>query len=388
MVWGLAVFPTPYHERTDSVSTLRDQYSRPTTDWPKPNLDEGVEFVELDSLPPLPQVAWHTKERENLGKQLFFDPRMSASGQIACASCHDSHLGWTDGRRAAFGHDRTLGSRNSMTLLNAAYFNALFWDGRADGIVNLMLQPIQNPIEMNATIDGVVNRLSSIESYRTEFENAFGSREITPDRIALSLASFVRTIRSSRSHFDRFVEGEHRLLTDQEIEGLHLFRTKARCMNCHHGPLLSDGKFHHTGLSYFGRRFEDLGRYEITGEMADRGKFRTPMLRDLKFTGPYMHNGLFANFTGVLRMYNHGITFNSKRIPPEAPALSPLIQPLNLTKSEIVALEAFLHKLSRVSYFVPVPELPQSSQDQAREASTVRHSQRIETVYIESKTKE
>lgn len=114
---------------------------------------------------------------------------------------------------------------------------------------------------------------------------------------------------------------------EPEIEGLHLFRTRARCMNCHHGPLFSDGKFHHTGLSYYGRRFEDLGHYEVTRKSADRGKFRTPSLRDLRFTGPWMHNGLFADFSGILRMYNHGMT--SGRDPrPGEPELSLLIRPL------------------------------------------------------------
>ena len=335
------------------------QYAQPSSEWPPATVDPGIKAVELGPLPEIPDVDWHTEAREELGKKLFFDPRMSRSEQIACASCHDSHLGWTDGRRSSFGHDRALGPRNSMTLLNVAFFNELFWDGRADGIVDLMLQPIQNPIEMNATIEGVIARLSAIDGYAAEFDKAFGSAEITPDRLALALASFVRTIRSFRNHFDRFVEGEYHLLNDQEIEGLHLFRTKARCMNCHSGPLLSDGEFHHTGLSYFGRRFEDLGRSNVTNDHDDRGKFRTPMLRDLKFTGPWMHNGLFTNFTGVLRMYNHGITFNATRIPKEAPPLSPLIKPLGLTKAEIAALEAFLHKNSRINHFVTVPELPQ-----------------------------
>lgn len=130
-------------------------------------------------------------------------------------------------------------------------------------------------------------------------------------------------------------------------------------MNCHHGPLFSDGQFHHTGLSYYDRRFEDLGRFGHTGDTADRGKFRTPTLRDLEFTGPWMHNGLFTNFTGILRMYNHGITFSSRvQKKPGAPPLSPLIRPLGMDKGEIAALESFLRTLSRVPHFVETPTLP------------------------------
>ena len=145
---------------------------------------------------------------------------------------------------------------------------------------------------------------------------------------------------------------------------MHLFRTKARCMNCHHGPLLTDNEFHHTGLSYYGRRFEDLGRYHATAQVEDRGKFRTPSLRDLPFTGPWMHNGLFTNFTGILRMYNHGVTFNSSvRHRPGTPLLSPLIQPLGMTDEEIDDLESFLVSLSRIPRHVFAPDLPAMTAD-------------------------
>jgi cytochrome c peroxidase len=126
-------------------------------------------------------------------------------------------------------------------------------------------------------------------------------------------------------------------------------------MNCHHGPLFSDGKFHHTGLSYFGRRFEDRGRYEATENEADMSRFRTPGLRDLEFTGPWMHNGLFTNFTGILRMYNHGVTFNS-RVRERSPPLSPLIRPLDLSDEEIESLEAFLKTLGRIPQFIEAPK--------------------------------
>lgn len=333
---------------------LISKYRQPIAEWPPFEVDESVDANEIGLLPSLPEVEWHTQQTEELGKFLFFDPRLSSSQQIACGSCHDPNLGWGDGRRVSFGHDRVRGKRNAMTLLNAARFDELFWDGRADGLLDLILIPLQSEIEMDADIDDVLQRIRDIPEYQIKFEEAFDDETINEERIAIAIASFVRSIRSSPSDFDHFVNGDRQRLTDQEIEGLHLFRTKARCMNCHHGPLFSDGEFHHTGLSYYGRRFEDRGRYEATGEEEDMSKFRTPSLRDVEFTGPWMHNGLFTNFTGVLNMYNHGVTFNS-RVRERSPPLSPLIKPLDLSDEEIESLEAFLKTLGRIPYFMEAP---------------------------------
>ena len=341
------------------ADSIIDEYRQAQEHWPPFQVDESVQVVELGSPTKPPKSEWQTRETEQLGRMLFFDPRLSSSGQLACASCHDSQLGWGDGKRFSAGHDRQEGTRNAMSLLNVAYKKQLFWDGRADGLLDLILQPIQSPLEMNADLPTIIDRLNSIDGYREPFEAAFGDPEATPDRITKGIAAFLLTIFSSKSRFDHFVGGDYEALTDQEIQGLHLFRTKARCMNCHHGPLLTDNEFHHTGLSYFGRRFEDLGRYQATNQEEDRGKFRTPSLRDLPFTGPWMHNGLFTDLTGILRMYNNGITFNSSvRYRPGAPPLSPLIKPLGLTKEEIAELEAFLLSVSRTPRHVFAPTLP------------------------------
>lgn len=336
---------------------LAARYRQPVEQWPPFSVDEGVAAVELGLLPSLPRPPWQTPTTEALGRLLFFDPRLSGSGQIACATCHDSQLGWGDGRGVPFGHDRTPGSRNAMTLLNVAHFQRWSWDGRSASLQAQVLRAVVSPAEMNAEPASVAARLAELPEYARRFADAFGAPGVTPERIATAVSAFVRTIESSASRFDFFLRGNYRMLTDQEIEGLHLFRTRARCMNCHHGPLFSDGNFHHTGLSYYGRRFEDLGRFQVTGRAADRGKFRTPSLRDLKFTGPWMHNGLFTNFRGILLMYNHGITAN--RRPKEGePPLSPLIRPLGLTDGEIDALGAFLDTLSRRPRIVRPPVLP------------------------------
>ena len=348
----------PKSAEDDPSADLAARYRRPQHEWPPFVVDAGVEAEEIGPLPPLPPVAWHTDASEHLGKLLFFDPRLSGSGQLACHSCHDAQLGWGDGRRVAAGHDRQAGKRNAMTLQNAARFERLFWDGRANGLVELALQPIESAVEMNADLNQVIDRLGRIPGYPQRFENAFGSPAVSAERIAQAIASFVRSLGSRPSRFDRFVRGSHDRLSDREVVGLHLFRTRARCMNCHHGPRFSDGRFHHTGLSYYGRRFQDLGRFEVTGEPEDRGSFRTPTLRHVRHTGPWMHNGLFTDFTGILRMYNHGITFLSTRQRSGAPALSPLIRPLDLKRDEIEALEAFLDALGRRPPFMEPPRLP------------------------------
>ena len=346
-----------------SAATLVDEYRQPPNKWPLAQVDESVNPVELGSPHKPKNPDWQTAASEKLGRMLFFDPRLSGSRQIACVSCHDSQHGWTDGRRFSAGHDRQSGTRNSMSLLNVAYVENLFWDGRAESLLDLIPRPIESHIEMNADIADVAEELASLDGYPEAFASAFDSEEITCERMAMAIASFLRTIYSSKSRFDHFVGGDYNALTDKEIQGLHLFRTKARCMNCHHGPLMTDGEFHHTGLSYYGRRFEDLGRFNHTGKQEDRGKFRTPSLRDAQFTGPWMHNGLFTNFSGILRLYNHGVTFNSSvRYREGSPPLSPLIQPLGLTDQELEALEAFLHSVSRIPRHVFEPELPQLTQ--------------------------
>src|SRR5690606_19628673 len=176
-----------------------------------------------------------------------------------------------------------------------------------------------------------------------------------------ALAAFQRTLVSRRSRFDEFLDGNYKALTDQEIRGLHLFRTKARCMNCHHGQYFTDEQFHNIGLTYFQRKYEDLGRYEVTGNPNDVGKFRTPSLRDVMNTGPWMHNGLFDNIIGVLNMYNSGMGMNDpktdqERANPLHPRVDPLMKKLDLNKEEIQQIAAFLEAITATKYRMDRPE--------------------------------
>ncbi len=366
-------------ELSAQLSELLESYKQPVENWPITLYDTTEKPTELSSIRNLklaPSVAdAQFKEKVELGKKLFFDPRLSKSNQIACASCHDPQLGWADGRRFAFGHSRQQGKRNTMSLNNVAFSERLFWDGRANTLQEQALMPVQDPKEMHSSLEEVVDKINTIDGYLELFSELYHVTETSVGKInqkgeepqnyqisALdigdALAHFEMTLISKPTRFDRFIEGDYDQLNAQEIHGLHLFRTKARCMQCHSGPLFSDNQFHHTGLSYYGRKYEDLGLYETTGQAADKGKFKTPSLRELKHTGPYMHNGLFPSLTGVLNMYNAGMTIRKKRKPGE-PELSPLIQPLNLTKQEIKDLEAFLLTLSsKYSRYVSPPDLP------------------------------
>ena len=343
-----------------TLEELRAAYSKPTNQWPRPNVDASVEFKELGLIPPMPypDELPHNQKIYNLGYQLFHDGALSASGQIACASCHDPDLGWADGRRVSFGHNRQAGTRNAPTIENAGFLSALFWDGRASSLEHQALMPIQDPKEMNFTLGELVTRLSNKEHYTRWFNESFGSEEITAQRIAQALATFQRTIVSRRSDFDYFLLSQQQTdpkrkalynqrMSDKALWGLHLFRTKARCINCHNGPLFTDGKFHNIGLTWYGRKYEDLGRYNVTKDPADVGKFKTPGLRGVMNTKPWMHNGLFADMTGIINIYNAG-GVPTKKDPddPLSPVTSPLLQPLLLTPDEKDALIAFLQSIT------------------------------------------
>jgi len=339
------------------LEDLAKQYKQPIKDWPAFEVDEGVDAQELAPLSTLDRT-FADKSTIKLGKQLFFDPRLSSSKQIACASCHDPELGWSDGKRTSFGHNRLRGTRNALSILNSRYFTHHFWDGRAKGLRDQATQPVENPVEMHETLESMIVTLKKINGYRQQFEMIYPLENITKETVADAITSFEETIISKESNFDKFMQGNYKKLTNQEIHGLHLFRTKARCMNCHHGALLSDNKFHNIGLSYFGRKYEDLGRYNHTANKEDMGKFRTPSLIDVAFTAPYMHNGLFSSLKGIVNMYNKGMTIR-KKLKQGEPAISPLIKPLKMTKVEKKALLAFLISASRRPYKMREPELPE-----------------------------
>ncbi|MFD1696663.1 cytochrome-c peroxidase [Roseibium aestuarii] len=325
-------------------------YARPISEWPAPETNGGVVPAEMAPLTllPAPEAGSAEALRVELGAKLFADPRLSGSGQIACESCHNRQLGFGDGLRRAVGHDRQEGTRNAPNLRHAAYRPHLFWDGRVQSLEEQAGFPIINPIEMAGDPGEIEERLRQDADYPALFREAFGAAEIRFEDVTAALAAFERQLEAP-TRFDRFLAGERELLNAQQLRGLHLFRTKARCMTCHNGPLLSDGKFHNLGIGFYGRELEDLGRYVQTGEPSDVAAFSTGVLRRLKGSAPYMHNGLVPNLRAIVTFYNAGTARPKPRADQAEdrlfPTTSPLVAPLRLTGPEMRDLEAFLEAL-------------------------------------------
>ncbi len=355
-------------ERRTRAAELRQAYAQPPNTWPAPHIDPEVKpyFQELGLLPLVtyPTNNPYREAKAELGKRLFFDPRLSGSRQISCASCHDPDLAFADGRTVSFGHNRRQLKRNAPTLLNTAFNMSLFWDGRATSLEQQAVEVINNADEMSSNAEIVHDMLKKVPAYTKDFAAAFGSPEITLSRAGQAIATFERTLTSRGNNFDSFLRGDTSSLTDAAVRGLHLFRTAARCVNCHHGPNFTDNRFHNEGLTYYGRKYEDLGRYEATKNPADVGKFKTPTLRNIARTAPYMHQGLF-DLDGVLNMYNAGMPAvrpkPGQEHDPRFPVKSPLLQPLGLNQQDLSDLGAFLESLTETRLRVsPPPMYPDS----------------------------
>lgn len=369
MVVSLIMLSYAKIEPNLSISELKKLYSSGDYQkWPKPEVDsivyaQGFEDIGILGKPEFPENNPYTEEKAELGKVLFFDPRLSKFGQISCANCHDPELNWGDARRVSYGEGRQQGNRNAPSLMNIAYSKVFFWDGRAETLEDQASFPIKDAKEMNFHIDLATKRLNKIKGYKPYFKKAFGKEKLTQEEILKAIATFERTLITPKSKFDRFIEGDSTQLTNKQVEGLHLFRTKARCINCHNTANFADNKFHNIGLTYYGREYQDLGRYNVTGKAENVGEFKTQSLRGVAQNAPYMHNGLFPNLRGVLNIYNAGMP-QPKRKENQLndtlfPTTSKLIQKLNLSKSELDALEDFIMSLSSTGYRMKQPLLPQ-----------------------------
>ncbi|WP_413533970.1 cytochrome-c peroxidase [Empedobacter brevis] len=347
-----------------TIQDIINSYKKNISLWPKPIIDKGVEWKEFASIKT--DTAYFTtqdKPEVILGKMLFFDPKLSGSSQISCSSCHDPEMGWTDRRKVSLGNNHLEGTRNTQSLYNIAERTSFFWDGRAKTLEDQAAGPLSAFHEMDMDISKLPEKLSKYKGYKKLFKDAYGDEKITNKRIAEALANFQKSIKSQPSRFDRFIDGDYKALSDQEIYGMHLFRTKARCMNCHNGKYFTDESFHNIGLTYYKRKYQDLGRYEITKNADDVGKFKTPSLRDLLNTRPWMHNGFFDDLDGLINVYNSGMhmidpTPEEKAYDPLFPYTDPLLQPLGLTKDEKLALKSFLEALNGTRYKMDRPKFP------------------------------
>ena len=267
----------------------------------------------LDRYLPAPESNPLSKSKVALGRRLFFDKRLSHDGTLACASCHDPKLAFSDGRAVARGILGREGPRNAPAIINRGYGSMFFWDGRARSLEQQALEPILNPKELGLTLP--------------ELERRTGLKTA---EVTAALASFVRTIRSGNSRFDRYSAGHAGALTDIEKKGLALFRGKGNCSACHIGPNFTDERLHNTGVAWRDGKLADTG--------AGHGDFKTPTLREIARSGPYMHDGSVATLEDVVEFYSRGGRPN--------PDLDPEIRPRNFTPAEKDALVAFLKALT------------------------------------------
>ncbi len=346
-------------------------------------LSENVQSNELLSFEVplgLPSSLWRfyvprknplTSEKIALGRELFFDKRLSGDGTISCADCHDPNKGFADGKVKAEGIGGKTGTRNSPTILNAVFNPGQFWDGRADTLEDQATLPLINPLEMgNRTYDEVIGRIRAIPEYRASFHRAFGKEPAIED-LAKAIACFERTLVAADSSFDRFVAGDSAAMSEQAKRGFALFRGRARCSRCHTfsdlNPFFTDFSFHNTGVAANHARFADISRraYEVAeregakpaidaigreeggdelGRMLysyqvfDLGSFRTPSLRNVSLTAPYFHDGSAKTLNDVVRFYNDGGKPNINREWE--------LHALNLSESDQKDLVAFLESLT------------------------------------------
>lgn len=291
----------------------------------------------LDAYMPIPESNPLTAEKVALGRRLFFDKRLSVNRSLSCASCHDPSRAFADARRVSLGVLGRPGVRNAPALINRGYGSAFFWDGRAASLEEQVLGPIENPLELGSTVGAALGALRDDRTYVASFRVAFG-REPSREDLARALASYVRSILAGDSPVDRFLAGDRQALSTEAQTGLRLFRGKGNCTACHLGPTFSDERFHNTGVAWSAGTLNDEGRAAVTGRSDDRGAFKTPTLRHVAETAPYMHDGSLARLEDVIEFYDRGGNPN--------PHLDGEIRPLRLTAAEKSALLAFLRSLS------------------------------------------
>ena len=279
-----------------------------------------------------------TNEKVELGRLLFFDKRLSKNNTIACASCHMAQSAFTDGKPVSTGIHGLKGGRSAPASINRVFSTAQFWDGRAATLEEQSVGPFVNPVEHGfANHDEMIAKMKKIAGYRKLFQQVFGT-DITIGGVGKAIASFQRTILSGNSPADRFDQGqEEKAISAAAQNGLILFREKARCTKCHSGFNFSDEKFHNLGIGWDDNKV-DLGRYMVTGNAEEIGAFKTPTLREIARSAPYMHDGRFKTLEEVVNFYNKGGVKN--------PHQDNLIIPLELTEQEKHGLVEFLHTLN------------------------------------------
>ena len=296
----------------------------------------------------IPEDNLLTQEGVSLGKKLFFDPILSVNNTISCASCHIQENSFSDPNQYSIGVNGDFGFRNAFSLVNIGWNNSFNWDGSASSLESQVFEPVTNPIEMANSWDQVEDELNADSQYRELFKQAFDIDHIDSTYVAKAIAQFERTLISYNSRYDKFQRGEV-MFTNEELDGLNIFFTeRGDCFHCHGNINFMDNTFHNNALD---ETFSDLGLYEVTGNDLDKGLFKTPTLRNVEFSAPYMHDGRFNSLDEVIDHYNSGGVYS--------PTVDPLMKYINtnpygipgqtglmLTQQEKNNLKAFLLTLS------------------------------------------
>jgi cytochrome c peroxidase len=284
----------------------------------------------LDAYRPVPEGNPLSAGKVALGRRLFRDKRLSSDGSVSCASCHDAAKAFTDGRTVPRGVGVAVGQRNTPTLLNRAWGASFFWDGRSSTLEQQVLEPVFNAQELGSSPERL---MAVVEAHhRADFRRVFPGEALTTELVARALASYVRTIVGGRSAFDR------KEMKAGARRGAELFFGRAGCIGCHTGPLFTDEEFHNTGVAWRLGGLLDEGRFRVTGVEADRGAFKTPTLREVGRTAPYMHDGSLETLEDVVAYYDRGGERNAW--------LDSRVRPLGLADGEKADLVAFLRSLT------------------------------------------
>jgi len=310
------------------------------------SLDIPKLFEDNILAPVIPIDNPQTVEGIALGKKLFFDPILSIDNTLACVDCHAPENAFTDSDKFSDGVDGIFGNRNSMPIFNLAwnYDEKFFWDGNTFSLEHQAFVPVTDPFEMKSNWADVESKLQQHAEYPSLFEKAFGASNIDSSLVTKAIAQFERTLISANSKFDKFLLGELNL-SPEELNGFNVFMDEAKgdCFHCHgsdKNPLWTDNIFHNNGLD---ETFADLGLGAVTGDPADNGKFKSPSLRNLEFTSPYMHDGRFASLDDVINHYSQGLK-NSSTIDPLMKKVDQ--GGVGLTDKDKADLKAFLLSLS------------------------------------------
>ncbi len=305
-----------------SSACRKDQISRSVTPY-QPDVPEH--FPNM----PVPADNPMTKEGVELGRQLFYDERLSRDNTISCASCHEQKYSFSDKEKFSLGVDGQIGSRNSMALINLAWQEDFFWDGRDESLEEQILEPVVTPHEMDQSWPTTLNKLSADVDYRNQFFNVFGVEEFDSTHVSKAIAQFLRTLISGKSKYDVMYKYQNSLpltpeeqviyeqITTEEWAGMDVFFSLSGgdCLHCHDGALAHVNMFANNGLD---ATFEDAGRMLVTGNPADKGKFKVPTLRNIEHTAPYMHDGRFETLDDVVDHYSFGLV--------ESPTIDPMME--------------------------------------------------------------